>query len=432
MGVLTKIGSFPGHNLAECVVLLGATIGGPATTSLKAEQPTPAAFASASFSPTALPPANALKIAPSYGKLTYAQQRLSQEVYRDLPSSARPYFIDLLERNVRATGKTALCDVDFLGGNTLETLAERMQQKMHPHLEKDRARIITDFLIELANPGEIDQKGRGACGASVLYHLYEEFPAEGARITSAMLSPEGYAYLRNSTATIERPRFWELPYAKPGQTMTEALSMGALLKLSVLPNEDYCSHCDKRFNRETGKISRGIESGQLVVQWNALFGTDRTEQLEVADSTVEKVFARIKDNIGGLTAASLRWSEREREVLGEVAHQLPNVHGAIEGDHLIGMEAVGREMRQNTHIVLVVDIRDDEVLFRNSSRKFTKRREGSVVRDEKSHSPTRKLVDAAAGIWSMSEEDFKDRLKRTTLLDTSFLRERVTLARKTD
>ena len=336
------------------------------------------------------------------GRIAGSNINLAHYTYQSLSEASQKLFCIVANRSTKSASESILSQKDFTGTTLAQTLAQLTSTKFHPLLEPQRNEIIENFLIELGNPGELNQASWGVCGTGLVYQLFQDFPAEAARLTGALLMPEVNCKFKDGSP-LERALFTLEPDRSPGRSTTERLLMSALMERAN-GSLKYCTVCDSHFNPSNGAISHiGLTNLEISTLYGAVFAQPQAwrERPNTASGLME--FLKEQSTSLSFVPVSLHWSKNEA-VPKTYKHALLVPEPSINQHRTLVSEGSSAQKIDENHFVLVVKVEADKVFFRNLHGPSSLPK-GTILTN-----PPRILEDPKLGIESMAYNEIANRL----------------------
>lgn len=345
---------------------------------------------------------------PQYQALELGEKRALLEFNLTLREQATTNaLLPLVQRSIGSEKENVLLTRDSAGSSFIELLTTLGSQPFHPVLHPERSDAIEGLITHLAFPGRLRQGPYGVCGTCFVYLFYRDHPAETLRLVTGLFSEPGTVKFRNGEE-LERSRFGEQAERTPPRTRGEGLFQSALMDYADGAAQDYCHVCDTHFDNKNGLISDSGLSikqaqsiatafyGEKFVSWNS--SEKQSTLMRCAELAIP---APTEVLLSWRVATSSSRVNIERHYL-----QDKNIKEHSQQGHHYRQQGDGTKVptRQRNHFVLVTDINDNRVFYRNPHGPSSLK-SGSELKD-----PARRIEDAAEGIESMSRTDFQNRL----------------------
>jgi hypothetical protein len=324
-----------------------------------------------------------------------------EELKELLPTASLAYLEALLSR-VTVGDTLALDSRDFFGASLVENLKALSLAECHPSLKAIRESVLTSFLQELAEPGELNQDRWGVCGVSLIYPLYLEHPAEAARLMCALISQEGRCLLKDGSA-FERAPFSMDDDAPGARTHSERLMMSALMERAngaLL----YCDICDTHFDSHTGQFANGgLTTPQILTLYQAIYGVRYAAlSRSVNSADTMRIVLESEARKSRFVPVSIKWMDVEGGG-SSYSHKSPSESPLIPHRRILSQEIIKSQVQVH-HLVLVRDIDESRVYFRNLHG-ATPDPKGTLLQN-----PPRRIEDPQRGVQSMERGEFFQRL----------------------
>jgi len=332
------------------------------------------------------------------GTFSEHEARLVETIVASLDEKAGDLFEKVAQRSIGVSQESILLQRDFEGRTLLQNLAEVCGTKFAPSLEVTRHEIVCDLLLEISNPGELNQASWSVCGTGLVYPLYLEYPAEAARLVGALLSPEGRCLLKDGS-TLERAPYSLLPDARPGRSVSERLLMSALMERAN-GELKYCSQCDSHYDPRSGAMPHsGLTNLEISTLYRAVFGTPQAWLQRGANSSGTLMgVVKQESGVRAFVPVVLAWGSSETPIKSFR-------HVTSEGDNTVHKSLVSESptsvQSEGAHFILVTKVDPEKVYFRNLHGPT------KVEKGTKLLNPTRIVEDPASGIESMTRPDFE-------------------------
>ncbi len=300
------------------------------------------------------------------------------EVFQKCDASGRKSFVDLADRSITKNGKStpALMDPDSRGAMLIENLHHMATRDLSPYMmnsENARQRLLTSVMQEAGKPGEIEQGHHGTCTVTTMqYMLCSQNPSEYIRIMDG-LSTTGQVILRNGK-TLHRVTDSMADDASVQRSPSERLFQAAMM--------DYCNG-ERRYSNTIDKETGFDYDIQMNGKRNVASLSDK-EVLHGMEAVLGKSFRYVRDKSEGM------------RILEQRSH-------AGSNEERQAKLTVNWKSQGSMHAVVFEKIEGDRVYIRDSSgiRDLPK---GSFI---PGLIPPTRVDDPAAGVWSLSVEDFK-------------------------
>jgi len=303
------------------------------------------------------------------------QQARLLDVFDGMGWDGRNQLGKLAERSVG--GVPALLDRDSQGNTLLDSLHQIATGPMDSAFTAEgvsRQNLLSSIVTEAGQPGLINQSTHGTCTVTSLqYELANRNPAEYARIMSGLVSPDGRAVMANGDI-VYRVEDSVGRDKSNGRSDSERVFQAAMMDYGN-GRHDY-SNQDDANSRTPSWLSwlpnssyGGLHSDQWISGMEALTGRDYGE-VRGKDDIVEA----LSQNVPGSFAA-LYWGEDKK----------------------------------SGHAVMVADVRDGRVYFRNPHG-ASPHANGTELQN-----PPRRMEDKLIGLESMNLQDFQSWVKYAML-----------------
>jgi hypothetical protein len=279
---------------------------------------------------------------------------------------------------VRKDGKDvpAFLDQDSRGATLIENLHHMATRDLSPYVmntEGARQRLLSSVMQEAGKPGEIEQGHHGTCTVTTMqYMLCTQNPSEYIRIMDG-LSTDGMAMLRNGK-TLYRVNDSMKDDTNPLRSPSERLFQAAMM--------DYCNG-DRRYSNELDQKS-GMD-----------YDIHRNGKKTIASLNDGEVRYGL-ESLFGKTVTTIRDKEQGMRILEQRSQ------AASDGDRQAKLCVFWKD-QPSTHSVVFEKIENGRVYIRDSSGLRDLRKGENVD----GLIPATRVEDPAAGIWSLSVEDFK-------------------------
>jgi hypothetical protein len=339
------------------------------------------------------------------GYLTQEEVDASAVVYSTLPPLSQALFLKLAARVTKAGDKSVLSQSDFLGQTLLRNLATTTSMPFHPVLEPQRDAIVADFLLELSNPGELNQASWGVCGTGLIYPLYVDYPAEAARLVGALLAPEVRARFKDGSI-VERAPFSLESDMRPGRSTTERLLMSAFMERAN-GSLHYCNVCDSHYDPNNGTMPHiGLTNLEISTLYRAVFGLPQS-WMERRGNPSEVLMSQLSQESKSLSFVpiALKWNSTAVRPQA-YRHAASSAITGIQSHKTLLSEGATPVLVDGYHFVLVTKVDHDagKVFFRNLHG-ATSYPAGTILSD-----PPRIVEDPVLGIESMTLAEVAKRL----------------------
>ncbi|MCO6429754.1 MAG: hypothetical protein J5J00_02755 [Deltaproteobacteria bacterium] len=341
---------------------------------------------------------------PRFKEMQAAEQKTALAIYDALPESSRAHLLGVFDRKCREGSTFAIVDRDFTGGSLLNTLQALTQDQFAPALNEKRDQIIESYLLELAEPGQLNQSTFGVCGTGMIYCLYKEYPAEAARLMRGLLLPSGEVNLLKRGAVLKRSPYSLLPDAHGNRSITESIMQSALMDLANGEQLHYCKICDMSFDKDSGKLSFGLSWPQTMRLFKSIYNISDDDCYQVSGSDLSHCRSIISTHLPGTVSVSLKWSESQGESISLDSRHATKLHGLEADEHLVEKRTT-QSGGFGSHRVDLIKVEGDRVYFRNLHGPTDLANGTDLV------NPPRRVEDAAKGIESMTRSEFEGRLQ---------------------
>ena len=310
-----------------------------------------------------------------------------------------------------------LLTVDSEGRTLLSQLQRLSTQRLDPDLTnagETRRELLRGVLEEVSRPGEVDQDNRGTCTVtSMQWMLCQQQPAEYARIMADLTSTTGQSTLRDGTV-LEVPASALSP-DNSLRSAAERYFQSALMDFAASTQGEFY---DNQTDASYGDNWYGRMQMSIVQAFRG-----RPEQPELGhggliqpqqERVLEALFGREFDNYEGHIDLQGAFSElMQGDYLGAWDQLRPSTnlieHLSQGGPHYMRMRwgDPGPEGTHGGHAVVVTDVRDGRVYFRNP---WGPRGDADGTEYE---NPPRRMENHRTGLESMSIDDFRDWYRST-------------------
>ena len=304
-------------------------------------------------------PAQALeRRSPAYATMPPEQQAQAEAVYASSDATGRQRLVDLMNQDC-----TTLLIRDTEGETLLQNLSELALQEMDPALAESgvtRESLLASVMTELT-PGMVNQDGHGTCTVtSAQYMLVSQNPSEYVRIMEGLLSPSGSATLA-SGVTVDRDDASIAPDSSTSRSGSERIFQAAMMQ-----------------------YAKGGEEGDYDNVEDKLNGLNKDDQ----ERMLEALFGAEFDAYDG----SFNFNDDREDMRRYVEEHLP------------GQVYTSMEWGDGGHAVVIEEIRDGRVYFRNPWGPNDSE-PGHVE-----HDPERRIEDPETGLESMTVEEYQSRV----------------------